>query len=288
MALDGLAGKLELLLSRGALAASRFTGRDRHRLQGLFDSGVLAEERSGAGKRVRVRNPVALATFVAQTYPSGLQGRPGELPPRSRAVAEVRDAKKARPGSGITLLVRGFAGCEFRAGETVLPVASWTGLAGVAALCLDRQWSFRGLLAVVENLEVFHHFERIGTKAQLAIYSGGRLPKRVLDWLASPAMARARILHCGDYDPVGLDEYLRLKKACPDRTELHLPPDLEGLLSRYGKKELLSANTTLLDRLRKSDDPEIRRVVTLLDRHGVGLEQEALLLGDVSPTENIP
>jgi hypothetical protein len=92
-------------------------------------------------------------------------------------------------------------------------------------------------------------------------------------------MLQASILHCGDYDPVGLDEYLRIKTACPDRTKLYLPANLEVLLSRYGKKELLQSSASVLDRLRKTEDHEVRRIIKLLDQYGVGLEQEALLLG---------
>jgi hypothetical protein len=159
-------------------------------------------------------------------------------------------------------------------------VAHWTELAGVAALCLDgRQWEFTGLMAIVENLEVFWNFEKLETGAQLAVYAQGRLSGRILNWLSSPAMAQARIIHCGDYDPVGLDEYLRLKAACPERAKLYLPPSLEALMSRYGKRELLSgSNAAILVRLRKTEDSEVRRVVELIDRYGVGLEQEALLL----------
>lgn len=105
-----------------------------------------------------------------------------------------------------------------------MPVAHWTELAGVAALRLDdEQWQFSGVLAIVENLEVFWNFEKLETEAQLALYAQGRLSGRVLDWLSSPAMAQTQILHCGDYDPVGLDEYLRIKAALPERTELYLP-----------------------------------------------------------------
>ncbi|MEW6429356.1 MAG: hypothetical protein AB1568_15135 [Thermodesulfobacteriota bacterium] len=282
MAVDGLAAKLELLLGQGAIAAGRLTIRERDRLQGLFESGVLAEERGGGGRRVVVGNHAALAAFVARLYPSGLAGIDGDrdLAPRSRAVAERRDAKKAHSAGPATVLLRGFGGCGLRAGDQTLPVAQWTQLAGVAALRLDGncRWGFAGRLAVVENLEVFLHFENSGVPAQLALYAGGRLDNRVLAWLASPAMAGVGILHCGDYDPVGLDEYLRLQEACPGRTELYLPPDLEDLLQRYGKKDLLSDSAAVLARLRKCGDPQVRRVVEMMDRYGVGLEQEALLL----------
>ncbi len=280
MVVDALAAKLGLLLEKGNFPSSRLTHRDNIRLQSLFDAGVLEMERSGAGKKVVVKNQEALGAFVMKNYPSGLEGRQEMLTPRSRSVAELRDSKRARETGSLIVLVRGFGNCALRAGEEVLPVVHWTELAGVAALRLDdRQWQFAGVLATVENLEVFLNFEKLGTEAQLALYTQGRLSGRVLDWLSSPAMARTRIMHYGDYDPVGLDEYLRIKAARPERTELYLPSNLEELLSLYGKRELLHSSAAVLARLRKTEDQEVRRVVTLMDQYGVGLEQEALFLG---------
>jgi hypothetical protein len=279
MAVDALADKLLLLVTQGSIAASRLTERDHTRLQSLFETRVLAMERGGAGKKVVVKNREALDAFVLRSYPSSLQGSSAVLSPRSRAVAELRDSKKARETGPLMVLLRGFDNCALQAGEEVLAVAHWTELAGVAALCLDgRQWEFSGVMAIVENLEVFWNFEKLKTGAQLAIYAHGRLSGRILDWLSSPAMALARIIHCGDYDPVGLDEYLRLKAACPERARLYLPPNLESLLSRYGKGDLLlGSNVAILARLRKSEDLDVRRIVEMIDRFGVGLEQEILL-----------
>lgn len=280
MAVDALAEKIGLLRSQGYLASSRLTDRDRRRLQSLFDTGVLIEERSGAGKKVVVKNQATLDAFVQRYYPSGLEGRDGELAPRSRAVAELRDSKKARETGPLVVLLRGFGNCELHAGEEVLPVAHLTELAGVAAVRLDdRQWRYSGVLVIVENLEAFWNVEKFETGAQLALYAQGRLSSRILSWLSSPLMEQARIIHCGDYDPVGLDEYLRLKAACPARSKLYLPSNLEDLFSRYGKRELLGSSAAVLARLRKTEDHEVRRVVKLMDRYGVGLEQEVLLLG---------
>jgi hypothetical protein len=67
--------------------------------------------------------------------------------------------------------------------------------------------------------------------------------------------------------------------ACPGRVQLYQPAKLEELLSRYGKRELLQGhNGVILTRLRKTDDHDVRRLVTMMDRYGVGLEQEILLL----------
>jgi hypothetical protein len=71
---------------------------------------------------------------------------------------------------------------------------------------------------------------------------------------------------------------LRIKRACPGRAELFLPTDLEKLFIRYGKAQLLRDSRAVLARLRKSADIEVRYVFELMDRYGVGLEQEALLI----------
>ena len=164
MAVDALAVKVGLLFEQGNFPSSRLTDRDRTRLQSLFDAGVLEMERSGAGKKVVVKNQKALGAFVMKNYPSGLEGRQDALTPRSRAVAELRDSKRFRETGPLMVLLRGFGNCELRAGEEVLPVAHWTKLAGVAALRLDgSQWEFTGILAIVENLEVFWNFEKLET-----------------------------------------------------------------------------------------------------------------------------
>lgn len=280
MAVDSLAEKLMLLQTQGYLAESRLSARDRSRLQSLYDAEVLLAEPSGGGRRIVLHDAKALESFIARTYPSGLQGINKKLSSRSKAVAELRDSKKARKAQPIAVLLRGFHNSTLHFGNKVLPVANWTETAGVASLRLDgeTQWGFAGIIAFVENLEVFWNFEKLDIGADIAIYAQGRLNSKVIDWLASLAMQEARIIHCGDYDPVGLDEFLRLKAACPGRTEVYIPPDLETLLFRYGKRELVSENTAILARLRKNDDPQVRVIVELMDRWGVGLEQEVLLL----------
>ncbi len=283
MSVDVLAGHLARLLEKGVLPVGRIAGRDRLRLQSLLDAGVLAEARQGAGRRLVLRDAQALRAFIRTLYPNDLSGcGAGELPPRSLAVASRRDSKKAARGAAETVLLRGFGEAVLRAGKEVLPVADWTRRAGAAALLLDDRsmpWGCGGTIAVVENHEVFVHFEKLHAAADIALYAGGRLSGRVLHWLASPPLAACTVIHCGDYDPVGLDEYLRLSGACPGRTRLHLPAGLEDLFARYGKQELLAKSQAILRRLRKNTDPTVRVLVGLMDRYGAGLEQEALLIG---------
>ncbi len=235
---DSLAKHLGTLLDKSSLPASTLSKADRKRLQSLFDAGVLDEEKSGAGRRLVVKNQLALQAFALKMYPSGLAGYTGDLPAKSKAVADRRDSKKAIGKNPVTLLVRGFNGCTFRKNGSQLPVAEWTRSAGVAALCLDslEGWECEGILGFVENLETFWHIEKIAPFIDLAIYAEGRIGSNVLDWLKSPGMTDFWVVHFPDYDPVGMDEYLRIKDACPERTELFRPADLERLFVSYGKR----------------------------------------------------
>lgn len=288
MVVDSFAKKLALLLEQGYLPDSRLGSRDRLRLQSLYDAEVLLTERSGAGKRCVLRDKIAFEAFIAKKYPSGLQGIDEEPPSRSKAIAELRDSKKNKQTQPVALLLRGFNDSSLHFENQVLPIADWSEMAGVAALRLDEKtsWGFSGRVALVENLEVFWNFEQLKIEADVAIYAQGRLNNRVLAWLSSPAMQQSRIIHCGDYDPVGLDEFVRLKAACPGRAAMYVPQNLEALLSTYGKKELINDSAAILERLRKNEDPQVNFVVALMDRWGVGLEQEVLLLN--LPVKNTP
>jgi hypothetical protein len=185
--LDSLARHLAILADSSSIPASSVSKADRQRLRTLFDAGVIEEVRSGAGRRLIVTNQTALRAFILSLYPSGLEGFKGNLPSRSRAVAERRDSKKAVGKRPTILQVRGFNGCIFRKDESRLPVAEWTESAGVASLCLDAMagWQYRGTLGLVENLETFWHIEKIAPSVDLAIYAEGRIGADVLDWLIS-------------------------------------------------------------------------------------------------------
>lgn len=279
--IDALAGCLGRLLHEGRLPSSDLSRSMRTRLRVLFDTGALAEVRAGAGSHVVVRDADGVARFVSSQYPSGIAPTvPADIPPRAKSVLLTRDAKRAVRGGASPVVLRAFTTARLERDGASLDVCALTRVAGAAALVVspDCPWRFEGVVALVENLEAFLNVERIVDGFNLVLYAPGRLSRIVRAWLASPAMAGARYIHLGDYDPVGLDEYLKLKAACPGRVELHVPPDLEERLRRFGKEALLRDSVAVLGRLRRSKDPEVSAIVYALDRFGRGLEQEALLL----------
>lgn len=282
------ASLLKQLLANGSVPASAVGRSGMGALRALFDTGALERARVGAGSVIAVRRRQAVEALARQLYPSGLDAAAlvGTLPPRAAAVAAVRDAKRGRRGAAEPVLFRAFYPATLvgqPGGE--LDLLALTRLAGVAAVTLTPQtsWRFAGRLGIVENLEVFYHVERIAPALDAALYAGGRLSERVVQWLAGETMGATELTHFGDYDPVGLAEYLRLRHSCGPRTALFIPPDLPLLMHRFGKHSLLSGrNADLMRKLRAEADPTVRAVVALIDATGCGLEQEALLI-EASP-----
>ena len=278
MALDPLAERLSELLELGFVVRSRVTAPMRERLAPLFHLGVLREERSGAGRHITLRDRVALEEWIRVHYPSGLTGMSGEVGHRAESVANYRDSKRAGSLAVSLVYLRGFGTTELRRRGAVLPLADMTRAYGVVGLAVDPRdtWEIAGTVAFVENLECFMNVERLIPQADSALYTAGRVGGRVLQWLAAQQDVRA--IHAGDYDPVGLDEYLKVRAAFGDRADLFVPDDFEALVAKYGQPELLMHSLPVYRRVRLHADERVRAVLDVLDRHGRGLEQEALLI----------
>ena len=282
---NALYRQLQRLLTGGSLPLSQLSGRTMRALQPLVDAEALVVRRRGAGMVLKVVDQSAVAALSERLFPHG-DSVPSAadgtvLPPRTQAVLTLRDAKRSRSASGEPVLLRAFVPATARCREAELNITELTRLAGAACLVLDGspQWVLAGRVALVENLEFFLNFERLGVAVDVVLYAGGRLSGRVLHWLASKQMGHCRYLHCGDYDPVGLDEFRRLREILGQRVELYLPQNIDEIFRRYGKAALLKDSVALLAKLRSSPIAEISRIVQLMDDTGCGLEQEALLTG---------
>jgi len=277
---DPFASILRKLLENGHIPASKVRGRNRERLRSLFASGILKEESKAGGSRIVIESEEHFRKFITGCYPSGLAPEHAAFPPRASGVAAFRDSKRSGSRNCEPLLLRGFGDAVLCSEGKPFPVAELTGTFGMASFINNGNPGFQytGTVATVENLEMFLHFEDIRPEEKLAIYTGGRSSRLLLEWLASPGMSNCRIVHYGDWDPVGLDEYLRIKDACPGRTSLFVPDNLEELFRRYSNSGLIEGNTAIHGRLRSSDDDSVKYVVSLIDRFNAGLEQEVLLL----------
>ncbi|NOY25673.1 MAG: hypothetical protein GXP62_07345 [Oligoflexia bacterium] len=269
--------RLRVLKRDGSLPGSRLSKSMRRELRPLFDSCILEEQRSGAGRRVVVANTPGFHLWLADRLPNGLDPDLAG-PPRAAAVASFRDAKVARRTDAEPVLLRVFTEEASVVVDGVkLSARDLTRQAGCMSFLLreGHHVVLNGRVGVVENLEAFLYAEQLGPPLDAAMYSAGRISSRMLEWMGM--QEAACWIHLGDYDPVGISEYLRVAEACPGRVTLWTPPDLEQLVARYSKGRLMEASSRVWAKVRQSDDPVVCRVVALLDGHAKGLEHEILL-----------
>jgi hypothetical protein len=106
------------------------------------------------------------------------------------------------------------------------------------------------------------------------------MSRNLIDWLGANATPDFSLIHLPDYDPVGMDEFTRLRARLGARVQLHFPDDLPERFSRFSNHGILKKpnNQALLANLRRTKLPEVRRIVSLIDSNNACLEQEALLL----------
>lgn len=293
--LNPLASLLYQLLTNGEVVRSKISVRTRKDLATLFDLGALRNDKRGSGWVVVVVNQESVQRFVDRKFPSGLFGEnDASGGRRTQSLNRFGDTKSMRGLDFEFVLLRAFGDAQIttRISNRIIKVNApkITQQTGCVALTLHdagditRLPFLRGNIATVEGPELFYRFDWTTVDVSVAILTNGRMSERLLNWVASP-MIEGNLTHFGDYDPVGLDEYRKLKERAP-RTSFYLPPNLENHFkeNRFLKPALMDKSSALLPRLAETKDASISTVIDLMQRYGGGVEQEVLLLGlaDVS------
>lgn len=266
----------------GSVAASQLSNASKQYLRPLLETEVLVEEKKGRGLAILVNNYKALDAFIKKDFPHGLEPGHTDTVTRSQAVSYWRNSKHGDLTSE-PVFINAKKGQVLTKDSKVLPIGQLTEIAGMATFLLgedsDNYWQFDGTIAIVENYEVFTNWQKINIPADIAIWAAGRISKRIIDWLKSQKMQICNIIHCGDYDPVGLDEFRRLDAQIGKRASLYVPSNIGDLFSKYANPLLLKkqSSSKVLERLRSYSHPEIIEVVKLIDSYNGGLEQEILL-----------
>ncbi len=271
---------LTRLLEIGTVARSACSREFIAALAPLLDSGVVTEDKSGAGRRLVVRNPTALQAFIRHHFPDVLV--PAGTSSRVAGVSRFRDTKSVASDLPEIVTVRTWREEALRSDGNSIGAATATAAHGVFSFLLadPARFTLHGPCALVENPAVFTQLEQLQLPPSLALYGHGRSSNRLLDWLATQTAPDFQLLHLPDYDPVGLDEFSRLRARLGPRVQLYLPENLAALFARHGNGDLLQKSSTrsLLAKMRQSQIAEVRTVLALIERHNAGLEQEALLI----------
>lgn len=279
--LDPFASILHDLTATGAVASSRLSTKLRQKCMPLLDAGVIEEIKSGAGRAIRVVKIDALESFAKKCYPAGLSGEESREPSRrGQSVEQFRDSK-AKAGLDFEFLRYRLIARPFQVGNITQEGDHLPDGFGCTVLHDDRTahpWPvFSGHVATVENPTVLLRFPWKQYGIDLAVLTSGRASTRMINWLASDAMGGSTVTHFGDYDPVGLSEFIRLERQLGKRATLFIPGDIEDLFRKYGNPALLTKSATLLQNLSTSQNRDIHRILALTREHG-GLEHESIIL----------
>lgn len=293
--MDEVPPALSRLHTDGRLPWSQVSATVRKLIQPLLDGRILEVSNVGRGEVLTLTREHEFRSWLAQNFPTF--GGTIVIPDgaqRAAAIALRRDSKVTGKGvahSILTLRAWGNDKCTIRVDKTPLQVSALSNAHRVASTVIgDTTVVDFGAASVmlVENLECFLSAEFLGTPANLALYSGGRVSERLISCLEHSDLGSPPLLHLPDYDPVGLDDYLRLKRQLGERVRLFVPQDLEQRFERFSAPELITKkkrNRELLERFMAqqpspTDWPcaESVQVFELIRHHGAGLEQESLLI----------
>ena len=269
------------LLQQRKVSVSVLSARTKAIFAELTVSGVLNIEGSRRGQTYVVVHADHLSQWVQKKFPqtAGTWTAPTA---GAQNLLYGRDTKsRPRGRRTIGLLFRGWKGAAVQRNGHPLDVADMTRSAGAAAMALgpNDRVEFAGACAVVENPELFWQAgPRCGIDQPLVLFKDGRASSRMLDWMRQCTQAHF-VLHV-DFDPVGLDEYRRIREAVGERASLYQPANLGELFAQFGNRKILTknSNVALLTSLRTQTDRYIQAVIALVDQHACVLEQEALLL----------
>lgn len=279
------------LLDKGSLPASRLRAAAAD-LRTPMDAEILQHRGRGAGEVIAVVNPEAFKGWIKARYPGAFEDFTADAP-RAANLAMNRNTKRGKQGLDY-----------FSVSARVHGVPEWLALDDIAALkcIMEATHRFGGAclflgvpgmgrtrpdpalpkglrLMTVEGPTNFDHSVDFADQADafLMCGTGGRMRDAFIDWLAS--QEPAEVLHFGDYDPVGLQEFEKLARRIPGKVRFHLAEDLEQQFHRWSNRELLDldGNRKILASLSRGLHPSADVVLDLVHRYGP-LEQEGALL----------
>lgn len=229
----------------------------------LSAAGIVVEISKGAGKVIAVTDTAALEAFLNKQFPNRTENS------ERTAVGNLYDYRSSKAGSRTrqqVVLLRGQASI-FINGQSVDLDAHCRVHGCFSAL----QPSLNApKICVVENLDCFLRAEEVIGDDWVFIHPYGRWGSNTVREIDCQ-----ELLHFGDYDYTGLNDYLLLRQS-KKSARLHLPADLEARWQRYSTPLKKGAQPS--KRVSESELPEVRKVLQLLSTTNRFLEQQALFI----------
>ena len=139
-------------------------------------------------------------------------------------------------------------------------------------LTKEESW-LTGKLVLVENIESFLNCDDYFPNCDIAVYYSGNISDSLINCLND---SKCTIVFFPDYDPVGMNNYCKIKDRLGDRVELFVPQNISELFESSSYRIIdKNKNREILASLnRRSLPDEVIPIIQLIQKHHGGAEQE--------------
>ena len=139
-------------------------------------------------------------------------------------------------------------------------------------LTKEESW-LTGKIVLIENIESFLNSDDYFPNCDIAVYYSGNISDSLINCLND---SECTIVFFPDYDPVGMNNYCKIKDRLGDRVELFVPQNISELFESSSYRIIdKNKNREILASLnRRSLPDEVIPIIQLIQKHHGGAEQE--------------
>jgi len=225
----------------------------------LVASEIVVKERKGAGYIWRVNKRDALIENKKYYFPTEILEIDSSKGERYKNIRTNRDSKSKSRKSYRLFFIRSHISFSLN-GKKILKSNEPMG-GQLNSLVVNK-------ICFVENLENFMEDNIFINQGWTLIYVNGRIGEEILERIEAN-----EVMHFGDLDYVGLDEYARIKEAF-SQTYLYIPLNYFEDVEKYGIAiETKQKASNKLLKLSQNDAP-VAKILDHLHRNNTFLEQE--------------
>lgn len=287
--------KIDLLIelnTNGYISASKVKSNGIALLiSRLEQSGLIRKHKQGNGNRYTVVHKEQLNNFIIKEFPqikSLEHSLNSGVSNRVSSISTYSDSKMIKSLGFDIVMLRGNVVINFKEHQYSL-----TEFADDALLSLKISANQRIQLQAnpvtiitIENPTTFFEIDLTHLNCDVAVYTAGKMSNLLIEQLVEWHKQGHKLVHFGDYDYVGMLEYVRVLERC-DSADIYVPETLTAdFISRFGNSGLLQNQSEIHQGLINkmtflTDSPQKTKLITLynlIQGCSKGLEQEALLI----------
>lgn len=269
-----LAKILKKILDEGYITGSKIPKSVQSSVNQLVAINALDMNILKRGSRYSIGNEEIFQAEISARYPEGLESVINFNSQSSRhlGVKSLKDAKLSRKKYATVQMFVNSPSEVFLNGNSIPDgIESFSLSVLVDSLC---KWEINGDIILIENQEPYLRSHSLFSGASAIICYNGRVNEKISELINESNM---NVTICPDYDPVGLDEYCKLKSKIGERLTLFLPETITEDF-KYSTSQLLDKkkNREVLVRIAndKNLDMDAIKVLKLIQKWNAGLMQE--------------